>query len=947
MNAPVLHHERARLAALHRNRILDTLPEQDLDALAALAAQICGTPMALISLIDATRQWFTAKVGITASETARDDAFCAHTIVQSNLLVVHDARLDARFVDHPWVTGPPHMRFYAGAPLVTPEGDALGTLCVLDRVPRQLTPEQGEALRVLSGQVVAHLEGRRATVKERTQADATLRAIVEGLDAAIGERFFAALVRHLAAALGVQYAFVSEIHAERTCFRTLAVWGRGTFLPNFDIPLAGTPCEAVLNGHTAHHARHLQALFPTDRALVDWAAESYCGVPLLDACGTVVGHLAVVDDKPMLEETRSLAILRMFAARTWAEIERIRMQAALHEREEAYRDLYEEAPVAYVSVGTDGRIKRANQRAATLFGYPVDQLTGRLVFDLYADTPHGKPRSHEVFERFLAGQEVGEQELEGRRSDGRHIWLSLSMKPIRDARGHLQATRSTLVDITDRKRAEAALRESEVRLSGILASAMDAIVTVDEDERVVLFNGAAEQVFRCSAAEAVGRPFGRFCSEPLWAILSRDIRAGADGGSHPQHRWVPEGLTARRADGDEFPIEATISSVDVGGRRLSTLILRDIDERKRAEAALHTLQRANRYLQEEIRTDHNFQAIVGTSPALLALLGQVEQVALTDSTVLICGETGTGKELIARAIHDRSARKDRPLVKVNCCAMSPGLVESELFGHVKGAFTGALDRRIGRFELADGGTIFLDEIGDLSVETQVKLLRVLQEQEFEPVGSNRTIRVDVRVIAASNRDLDAAVKAGRFRPDLFYRLHVVPLDVPPLRARRPDIPQLVMFFLECFSKQFGKRIDTVSPATMDLLMGYPWPGNVQELQNILERAVVLSHGPVLTLDARLLPVTVSDGERAPSEGTDDAAVAGGGARAAHQSAWPALSCHAPLAEVERHHILTVLQQTAGVIGGPRGAARILHLHPNTLRSRMQKLGIRRPSYDIS
>ena len=947
MDASVPHHERARLAALNRDRILDTLPERDFDALAALAAQICGTPMALISLIDATRQRCKAKVGITASESARDDTFCAHAIAQSDLLVVPDAKLDARFVDHPWVTGPPHIRFYAGAPLVTPEGDALGTLCVLDRVPRQLTPEQGEALRALSGQVMAHLESRRATVQEHTQVDATLRAIVEGLDAEIGERFFASLVRHLAAALGVQYAFVSEVHEDRTRFRTLAVWGRGTFLPNFDIPMAGTPCEAVLNGHMAHHARHLQALFPTDQALIDWAAESYCGVPLLDTCGTVVGHLAIVDDKPMLEGTRNLAIMRIFAARTWAEIERMRMQAALREREEAFRDLYEEAPVAYVSVGTDGRIKRANQRAATLFGYPVDELTGRLVFDLYVDTPHGKPRSHEVFERFLAGQEVGAQEIEGRRSDGRHVWVSLSMKPIRDAQGHLQATRSTLVDITDRKRAEAALRESEVRLSRVLASAMDAIVTVDEDERVVLFNAAAEMVFRCSAAEAIGRPFGRFCSAPLWAIVSRAIRAGAHGGTYPQHLWVPEGLTARRADGDEFPIEATISQVDVGGRHLSTLILRDIAERKRAEAALHQMQRANEYLQEEIRTDHNFQAIVGTSPALLALLRQVEQVALTDSTVLICGETGTGKELIARAIHERSARKDRPLVKVNCCAMAAGLVESELFGHVKGAFTGALDRRIGRFELADGGTIFLDEIGDLPVETQVKLLRVLQEQEFEPVGSNQTIQVDVRVIAATNRDLDAAVKAGRFRPDLFYRLHVVPLDVPPLRARRSDIPLLVMFFLERFAKQFGKRIDTVSPATMDLLRGYPWPGNVRELQNILERAVVLSHGPVLTLDARLLPVTVSDVDMAPSEETDDAAVTGGGARVAHHTVWPALSRHASLAEVERHHILTVLQQTAGVIGGPKGAARILHLHPNTLRSRMQKLGIRRPDYDIS
>ena len=226
------------------------------------------------------------------------------------------------------------------------------------------------------------------------------------------------------------------------------------------------------------------------------------------------------------------------------------------------------------------------------------------------------------------------------------------------------------------------------------------------------------------------------------------------------------------------------------------------------------LEHENVYLQEEIRREHNFVEMVGNSPALLTVLRRVEQVAPTDSTVLVSGETGTGKELIARAIHSRSARKARALVKVNCAAISAGLVESELFGHVKGAFTGAIERRVGRFELADGGTIFLDEVGELPLETQVKLLRVLQEQEFEPVGSNRTVRVDVRVIAATNRNLEEAVQAGRFRADLFYRLNVVPLVVPPLRERPADVPSLVMFFLAQFAKRFGKRIETVPPETM-------------------------------------------------------------------------------------------------------------------------------------
>src|SRR5437870_3621282 len=261
----------------------------------------------------------------------------------------------------------------------------------------------------------------------------------------------------------------------------------------------------------------------------------------------------------------------------------------------------------------------------------------------------------------------------------------------------------------------------------------------------------------------------------------------------------------------------------------------------------------NAYLQEEIQSEHNFQEIVGNSPALLALLKPVDQVARTNATVLIYGETGTGKELIARAIHDRSERRGRPLVKVNCGAISAGLVESELFGHVKGAFTGAIQPRTGRFELANGGTLFLDEVSELPLDTQVKLLRVLQEGEFEPLGSSHSVRVDVRIITACNVDLAGAVAAGKFRSDLFYRLNVFPLTIPPLRERQSDIPQLVTFFLTRFAKRIGKKIDKVAQDTMDLLASYSWPGNIRELQNVLQRAAVLSTGPVLKLERVLFP----------------------------------------------------------------------------------------------
>ncbi len=348
------------------------------------------------------------------------------------------------------------------------------------------------------------------------------------------------------------------------------------------------------------------------------------------------------------------------------------------------------------------------------------------------------------------------------------------------------------------------------------------------------------------------------------------------------------------------------------------------------ESLKNKLQDENVYLQEEIRREHNFDEIVGSSPVLLDALRRIERVAPTDATVLIDGETGTGKELVARAIHSRSPRQSRPLVKVNCGAISAGLVESELFGHVKGAFTGAIDKRVGRFELANGGTLFLDEVSELPLETQVKLLRVLQEQEFEPVGSSRTIRVNVRIIAATNRDLEEVVRTGRFRSDLFFRLNVLPLSVPPLRERRSDIPQLVTFFLSRFAKQFGKTIHSVARETMDLLVSYAWPGNVRELENVIERAVVLSSGPVLRLDRDLLPAanpSVSLGALQPDEAPSPVGAA---------NAKPAT-----LEEIERRHILTVLERSGGVIDGPRGAARILNLHPNTLRSRMKRLGLRR------
>jgi transcriptional regulator with GAF, ATPase, and Fis domain len=332
------------------------------------------------------------------------------------------------------------------------------------------------------------------------------------------------------------------------------------------------------------------------------------------------------------------------------------------------------------------------------------------------------------------------------------------------------------------------------------------------------------------------------------------------------------------------------------------------------EQLKNRLQAENVYLREEIKLNHHFDEIIGESQTMKTVLKKVEQVAPTDSTVLLLGETGTGKELIARAVHDLSPRRARPLVRVNCGAIPANLVESELFGHEKGSFTGALQRRIGRFELADGGTIFLDEVGELPLDAQVKLLRVLQEREFERIGSGRSTKVDIRVIAATNRDLGTAVKAGSFRADLFYRFNVFPIDLPPLRNRSSDIPLFVRAFVQRFSKKFGKRLDQIPQQTMDRLMHYTWPGNVRELENVIERAAILSPGPLLQIDEGLLP----------SNQVSDPVTSG------------------TLEDVERAHITRVLQEVDWVVEGKQGASTRLGLHPNTLRSRMQKLGIKKP-----
>jgi PAS domain S-box-containing protein len=487
-----------------------------------------------------------------------------------------------------------------------------------------------------------------------------------------------------------------------------------------------------------------------------------------------------------------------------------------------------------------------------------------------------------------------------------------------------------------RLRRDRDIREREQKLSRLIDSAMDAIVELDGDLCVAGMNSAAERIFGCDAATVHESPFAGFItreSRGKLAYLTGELKRQPEG---KQSLWIPDGLDAVAADGagfpaEAFPAEATLSRFEVAGRPFYTLILRNINERLEAEERIGDLLSETAYLRAEIDALHGFDEIVGQSPALRRVLADVERVADADTTVLITGETGTGKELIARAIHRRSARSRKPLITVNCAAIAANLQESEFFGHERGAFTGATQRRDGRFKLADGGTIFLDEVGEMPLDLQAKLLRVLQEGEFEPVGGSRAVRVDVRVITATNRDLERMAKEGTFRTDLLYRLNVFPLHVPPLRERGDDILLLAEAFARNLARSRGGTVAPLTEACKAKLQRYGWPGNVRELQNVIERALITS------ADGRRLNL-----ERALPETTASPA---GSSAARPESAAPEegrILTAAELRDLERDNLLRALQAAGWKISGADGAAERLGVNPNTLSSRMKALGIRRP-----
>ena len=641
---------------------------------------------------------------------------------------------------------------------------------------------------------------RRAIGEFRTKEDeaAALRLVIEGTVSETGAEFFRALVRNLARALGTTGAWVTEWFPEPRRLRALAMWVDGKYVDHFEYPVAGTPCEAVVEKRgLVHIPERLLELYPADAELAPAGATSYLGVPLLDTEGRVMGHLAVLDAKPMPADPRMISLFEIFAARAAAEHRRLKI-----ERE---------------------------------------------------------------------------------------------------------------------------VRESEEQLSLLLATAMDAVLVLDGRLRIVRANPASERLFACTQEDLMGEELSDFLVQESLALVEKFARQVAGRPADKPQLWVPQSFIARRWDHSVFPAEATLSRFERRQEVFYTLILRNTEERPEAERQIRLLTQEADYLREAVRDVPGYGELLGRSDAMRSVFEAIGKVAKTGSTVLITGETGTGKELVARAIHRASDRADKALVLVNCAAIPASLIESEFFGHERGAFTGALTRQEGRFSMAHEGTIFLDEIGELPPELQAKLLRVLQDGEFTPIGSARTRKVDVRVIAATNRDLKQMATEGKFREDLYFRLNVFPIHIPPLRERGRDIEHLGAAFTQRYGRRMGKHVSSLSAEQLQLLRAYDWPGNVRELQNVIERAIILASGSELPLERALSGCRAADTPppSALTEPPDRVLTA------------------REMEALEVENIRKALAACGGRVSGENGAARLLGIPPTTLGSRMKALGLQR------
>ena len=597
--------------------------------------------------------------------------------------------------------------------------------------------------------------------------------------------------------------------------------------------------------------------------------------------------------------------------------ERKTREETIREQEAELRQILDLTPQLIAVYGANRERLYINRIALDYLGLSLEEWRQTREWGAFVH-PDDRARERDYFDRALSTGSAYELELRLRKADGSYRWFLARSNPFRDDKGRIRRWYVSCTDIEDRKRAEDKIREQEAELRQILDLTPQLIAVFGPHYRERLFinrialeyHGLTLDEWRDAAPGALGHPDD---SKRVQAMWDRAISSGS--------AFESEGRL-RKSDGSYRWFLIRYNPVrDEEGKVLRWYAAcADIDDRKRDE---ERLQQENVALREEIDKASMFEEIVGTSPALQAVLSRVSKVAPSDSTVLITGETGTGKELVARGIHRRSHRVSRAFVSVNCAAIPRDLIASELFGHEKGAFTGAMQRRIGRFELANGGTIFLDEVGELAADTQVALLRVLQEREFERVGGRQPIRVDVRVIAATNHDLKAAVSSGTFREDLYYRLNVFPVEMPPLRERRKDIPLLVEYFIDRYARKAGKNIRSVEKKTLQLLQSYPWPGNIRELQNVIERSVILCETEKFLIDESWLSQQPRDKRS-------------GGRMYLLQK----------VAATEKEIIEEALRESRGRVFGPSGAAAKLGIARSTLESKIQSLNINKNRFKL-
>jgi len=606
--------------------------------------------------------------------------------------------------------------------------------------------------------------------------------------------------------------------------------------------------------------------------------------------------------------------------------ERRHLKSLLEAHEAKYRELVQNANSIILKMDPEGKVTFFNEFAQMFFGYNEEEMLGRsVVGSIIPETgSSGLGPNFMIKDIGINPEKFITNENENMRRNGERVWVAWTNKAIRDGNGKVIEILCIGNDITERRRLEMLLSESEERYRRLFETANDGILLLEKSEgNITHANPALTAMLGYSKEECIGNKL-------------QDIGFSHDMGDfreimHTLDRsgiiYYDDVLIKNRAGQTVY-----VDIYMVDRARLVQCNIRDITERKHAEEALKNafdevkklkeqFEAENIYLREEVELKDGFKDIIGTSSTIKYAMHKIQQVAPTSTTVLLTGETGTGKGLFARSLHQSSGRRDKAFVKVNCAGLPPNLIESELFGREKGAFTGSTARQIGRFELANGGTIFLDEIGELPLELQSKLLKVIEDGEFERLGSPHAVKVDVRIIASTNRDLEEEIKKGQFRKDLFYRLNVFPVTIPSLRQRREDIPLLVKFYADRFSKSHGKNIEKIPKNAMKALEDYAWPGNVRELMNVIERAVIVSDGPELRLAEKVdaLPIdSIQENE-------------GMGARETKG-----------LVEVEREHILRTLQDTGWRIEGLKGAAQLLGMNPSTLKGRMKKLGIKRP-----